>query len=53
MDTELVGPQFNGQTHMNMIGTTNLIMFDLIMDWAGKNIKNPIERDSCGGGSDD
>ncbi len=48
MDTELVGPQFNGQTHMNMIGLTNLKMFDLIMDWADKNIKNPMARGDCG-----
>ena len=48
LDTELVGPQFNGQTHMNMIGTTNLIMFDLIMNWASKNIKNPIVDGQCG-----
>ena len=48
LDTELIGPQFNGQTHMNMIGTTNLIMFDLLMDWAGKNIKNPIVDSECG-----
>ena len=48
LDTELIGPQFNGQTHMNMIGTTNLIMFDLLMDWASKNIKNPIVENGCG-----
>jgi len=48
LDTELIGPQFNGQTHMNMIGTTNLIMFDLIMNWASKNIKNPIVENGCG-----
>jgi len=33
---------------MNMIGTTNLIMFDLLMDWASKNIKNPILGGECG-----
>jgi len=48
LDTELIGPQFNGQTHMNMIGTTNLIMFDLIMNWASKNIKKPIVENGCG-----
>jgi hypothetical protein len=48
LDTELAGPQFNGQTHMNMIGTTNLIMFDLLMNWASKNIKNPIVPGQCG-----
>jgi hypothetical protein len=47
MDTELVGPQFNGQTHMNMIGTTNLVMFDLLMSWANQNINNPIVHE-CG-----
>ena len=48
LDTELIGPQFNGQTHMNMIGTTNLIMFDLLMGWASTNIPNPMDRSQCG-----
>jgi len=25
-----------------MLGTTNLLFFDFILDWASKNIKNPI-----------
>jgi len=33
---------------MNMIGTTNLIMFDLINELASKNIKNPIVENGCG-----
>jgi hypothetical protein len=53
LDTELVGPQFNGQTHMNMIGLTNKIMFDLMMDWASKNIKNPIVGGDCDEDEDD
>jgi hypothetical protein len=53
LDTELIGPQFNGQTHMNMIGTTNLIMFDLLMNWASKNIDNPMVHAACGENEDD
>ena len=48
LDTELIGPQFNGQTHMNMLGTTNLLMFDLMLSWADKNIPNPFVHDGHG-----
>jgi hypothetical protein len=37
----------NGTTHMNMLGTTNLALFDFFLEWAGENIDNPLVR---GGG---
>jgi len=47
IDTENVGPQFNGHTHMNMLGTTNLLMFDLMLEWANRNISNPLGDTQC------
>jgi hypothetical protein len=34
---------------MNMLGTTNLLLFDYFLKWADKNISNPTLRKSCGG----
>lgn len=48
VDTETLGSKFNGQTHMNMLGTTNLLLFDYFLKWADKNISNPTLRKSCG-----
>ncbi len=48
---DLDDPSFNGkflgQTHMNMLGTTNIALFDLFLDWANKNIPNPMIDHSC------
>jgi hypothetical protein len=41
---------FKGTTHMNMLGETNLQLFDLFLDWADKNIPNPIVATSCPSG---
>jgi len=41
------GGRFNGNTHMNMLGTTNLALFDFFLDWASKNIENPFVPDGC------
>jgi len=35
---ELNNPIFNGTTHMMMLGTNNLEVADVILNWAGKNI---------------
>jgi hypothetical protein len=35
---ELGNPVFNGTTHMMMLGTNNLEVADVILNWAGKNI---------------
>ena len=32
---------------MNMLGTTNLAVFDYAMTWADQNIQNPIVDTSC------
>jgi hypothetical protein len=37
----------NGTTHMNMLGSTNLKLFDFFLEWAGKYIKNPMAKDKC------
>jgi hypothetical protein len=39
--------RLNGTTHMNMLGTTNLALFDFFLSWADKYIKNPFVRGSC------
>lgn len=38
---------FDGTTHMNMLGTNNLEVFDLMLDWANENIPNPPKSTSC------
>jgi len=35
---ELGNPIFNGTTHMMMLGTNNLEVADVILNWAGENI---------------
>jgi hypothetical protein len=35
---ELNNPIFNGTTHMMMLGTNNLEVADVILNWAAKNI---------------
>ena len=32
----------NGTTHMEMVGTTNLKVFDFFLEWAKDNIRNPF-----------
>ena len=32
----------DGTTHMNMLGTTNLALFDFFLEWAKENIPNPM-----------
>jgi hypothetical protein len=39
--------KFNGHTHMGMLGSTALPQFDVFLDWAEKNISNPIVKTSC------
>ena len=46
---ELGNPIFNGTTHMMMLGTNNLEVADVILNWAGENIpqsriKTPKKR---------
>jgi len=39
--------KLNGHTHMGMLGATALPQFDVFLDWAEKNIPNPIVKTSC------
>jgi hypothetical protein len=39
--------QLNGHTHMGMLGSTALAEFDFFLDWAGKNIDNPLLQRGC------
>jgi hypothetical protein len=50
LDDPSFGGKFLGQTHMNMLGTTNLAVFDYAMTWADQNIQNPIVETSCPSG---
>ena len=43
---ELLG-KFKGTTHMNMLGTTNIALFDYFLAWADKNIPNPPSTGKC------
>jgi hypothetical protein len=40
---ELGNPIFNGTTHMMMLGTNNLEVADVILNWAGANIPSRIK----------
>ena len=41
--------KLNGHTHMGMLGSTALAEFDFFLDWAGKNIDNPLLAEGmCG-----
>jgi hypothetical protein len=39
--------KLNGHTHMGMLGSTALVEFDFFLDWAGKNIDNPLLKSGC------
>ena len=41
--------KFLGHTHMGMLGLTAEAQFDFFLDWADKNIKNPVVKTSCKG----
>jgi hypothetical protein len=43
--------QFNGTSHMNMLGTNNLAVFDVIQKWFDQNVPNPIAATSCPSGN--
>jgi hypothetical protein len=47
LDDPRFGTEFQGQTHMNMLGTTSLKLFDFIMEWANKNIPNSLVSSGC------
>jgi hypothetical protein len=37
---------------MGMLGSTALAEFDFFLDWAGKNIDNPLLKRGCAVGTD-
>jgi hypothetical protein len=41
------GGKFLGMTHMNMLGTNNLEVFDLMLGWAKQNIPNQPGPQGC------
>ena len=45
---ELGNPVFNGTTHMMMLGTNNLEVADVILNWAGANIPSRIKSEKKG-----
>jgi hypothetical protein len=44
------GDRFKGVTHMMMLGTGHLEVFDVILDWANRNIPNQPKKNTCGPG---
>ena len=43
--------KWNGTTHMNMLGTNSIEVFDVLLNWADKNIPNPmVTPSSCPSG---
>jgi hypothetical protein len=50
LDDPSYGGKFNGTTHMMMMGTNNLEVFDEILKWTTANISNPIVESSCPSG---
>ena len=40
-------PSFLGTTHMNMLGTNQLEVFDLMLNWANKHIASQSKSTSC------
>jgi hypothetical protein len=47
IEDPMFGGALNGTTHMNMLGSTNLALFDFFLEWASTNIKNPMAKDKC------
>jgi hypothetical protein len=50
LDDPSLGGRFNGTTHMMMMGTNAIDVFDFLLEWAQENIPNPIVQTSCPSG---
>ena len=50
LDNPSFNGKFNGTTHMNMLGTNNLQVFDVMLNWADQYIPNPMAETSCPSG---
>ena len=51
LDAPSFGGKFNGTTNFNMMGTNNLAVFDVILNWLNQNVPNPIFATSCPSGN--
>ena len=47
LDDPSFGGRFLGTTHMQMVGTTSEKVFNYALQWADKNIRNPMLKSSC------
>ena len=52
LDAASYGGRFNGTTHMMMMGTNNLEVFDEILKWTNANISNQMVADACPKGAE-
>lgn len=50
LDDPSFGGEFNGTTHMNMLGTNQIDVFDVMLKWAEDNIPNPMSAHACPNG---
>jgi hypothetical protein len=48
---EIGDPTFDGTTHMMMLGTNNIEVFDAILDWVDENVSDQPGRTGCFGES--
>ena len=51
LDDPSFGGKFNGTTTWNMMGTNNLAVFDVTLNWLNQNVPNPIVATSCPSGN--
>ena len=51
LDDPSFGGKFNGTAHQNMLGTNNLAVFDVILNWLDQNGPNPMVATSCPSGN--
>jgi hypothetical protein len=50
LDSPAFAGKFLGTTHIIQMGTNNIEVLDFLLDWAEKNIDNPIYKTSCPSG---
>jgi len=50
LDDPALGGRFLGTTHMMMVGTNASDVFSFALEWAEKNIPNPIVQNACPSG---
>ena len=50
LDDPSFGGKFNGTTTWSMMGTNNLAVFDVTLNWLNQNVPNPMVATSCPSG---